>query len=124
MQLRPRLQLIAPYQIRLVKGRTIGFDEFKKDDVVTIEKAHADNLIEKGLATSVKESEGVESVNRWEQVKATGSKKQEALNAALSEAADKEEPAKSATMKTDEALVAVDADKAGVSTKVTRSPQA
>jgi hypothetical protein len=125
MQNLPRLQLIAPKQIRLLSAQTVGLEPFKKGDVITVEEFHAETMIEKGFAETVKDSEKLDSINRWEQVKDKTTKKQEALNEALTAAADEPgaQKAKSPTVKSEEPLQPVDADKAGVSTstRVNRS---
>lgn len=65
MTQRPRLQLIAPVQIRLLTNVEINFEQFKKGDVVTIEEHQADDLIDAKKAEDVGESEQVDSVNRF-----------------------------------------------------------
>jgi len=93
MRLTPRLQLIAPAQVRLLGNTSVGLDDFKKGDIVTIEKHHADLEVKAKRAEHVAESEGLESVNRFEVIEAKTSKKQEKLEDALNAISDEDKAA-------------------------------
>lgn len=85
MSQRPRLQLIAPVQIRLTKPLEYNLEQFKKGDVITVEEFQADALVnEQKHAEFVKASEKLESINRFSTVekKATKAEVEEDAKAA------------------------------------------
>lgn len=86
--MQPRLQLIAPTQVRLLGNVDVNRDSFKKNDIVTIEKHDADYLIERKLAEKVAASEKLESVNRFTVVEAKPTKAEQRQAEALRAAAE------------------------------------
>ncbi len=66
--MQPRLQLIAPTQIRLLAAVSVDREEFKKDSVVSVEAHDARYLIDRKLAEKLQPGEKVESANRFDVV--------------------------------------------------------
>lgn len=91
MTQRPRLQLIAPVQIRLLADVEIYFEQFKKGDIVTVEEHQADDLVDANKAEDVDPAEGLESVNRFTVAKPSKAetKAADTTSAKLAEAAAK-----------------------------------
>lgn len=107
--MQPRLQLIAPTQIRVLGNVSIDRESFKKNDIVTVEKHDADYLIERKKAEKVAASEGLMSTNRFEMVERKATKSEQAQSAALREAA-KESADEPRTVEAPKGSVAVNAD--------------
>ena len=107
--MQPRLQLIAPTQVRLLGNVDVNRDSFKKNDIVTIEKHDADYLIERKLAEKVNASEKLESVNRFVQAEAKPTKTEQKAAEAL-RAAGEESSGEARTVTSPKETVAVNAD--------------
>lgn len=85
---KPRLQLIAPIQVRMLEDNIqIDRNVYNSGDVVHLEDHDAKYLIDRGRAEAVAKSEKVDSVNSWTQAEAKTTKAEQKLNSALVEAA-------------------------------------
>lgn len=88
--MQPRLQLIAPTQIRVLGNVSLDRDQYKKNDIVTLEKHDAEYLIERKKAEKVPASEKLESINRFEVVEPKVTKAEQKQADALKEAPEGE----------------------------------
>lgn len=69
MQQTPRLQLTSIAQVRLLGNVSVGLENFKKGDVVSVSNEDATALVSSKRAERVASSENLESVNRVELIK-------------------------------------------------------
>lgn len=107
--MQPRLQLIAPTQIRLLEAVNLDRDSFAKNDIVTVEKHDAEYLISRKKAEKVAAGDKLESVNRFEVVELKVTKAEQKQADALQEAY-KESSGEARTVANPKDTVAVNAD--------------